>query len=556
MNDLDQRVANLEQRLKRLEEVLLQPPPGPTPATHSDFVIEPLPPRRPPRPQPAPTSAPHKSSFSVTALLGWAGIAAVVLAAAYLIKLGVELGWLTPTRQVVMAVIGGLGLIGGGLALRNADREYAGYLPAGGIAILFLAVYGAHLYYRLIPGNLATLAVVGICLGSLALCRVFRNDLYALFAVAGSYSAPLLLSGIRSSIVELALYYTAWSIVFCLFSLWVGHRLVYLLALYLALIGFDLVWQTMWHNVATAPWEAAVGFQTIQFLIFVTTTTVFSIRRQSPLDVPQSWAHLPPLLLFYVLQYSLLNRYLPLWAPWIAVGSAALVLFCYVMARQRLGGTMAGGRLLLSSYLALVLFHAGYLEGIDYRWQPWAGLALVILLAIYAVAYHRLPPLGKPVFGVLILIFTLNLLRLVAQADLDSVPASQMLVILYAVQLYAAYALARRNDFDRRLQMVLAYCGHIAAMAAAVHLFESPLAVSVSWGLLALACLAWALWRQDRIIGQSSLLVFGVSAGKVLLHDLSEAKPLIRIACLLVLGATCYVGGWLYKRMSDNDTST
>ena len=551
MKDLEQRLTNLEQRLERLEQLLIQRPPGPTARPQNDFVIEAQPEQRKVRRQKI-AGEPHKSTFSVTAVLGWAGIAAVVLAAAYLIKLGVELGWLTPTRQVVMTVLGGLGLIGAGLALRNADREYAGYLPAGGIAILFLAVYGAHLYYRLIPGNLATLGVVGICLGSLALCRLFHNDLYALFAVVGSYSAPLLLSGIRSSVAELALYYTAWSIVFCLVSLWLGRRLIYLLALYLALIGFDLVWHTMWRHVWPQPWQAALGFQSIQFLIFAAATTLFSVRRQSPLDISQAWAHLPALLLFYVLQYSLLDRYLPAWAPWIAVGSAVLVLLCYFVARKRLGSVLPGGRLLLSSYIALVLFHAGYLEGISYRWQPWAGLGLVALLAIYAVSYRRLPPLGIPVFGALIVIFTLNLLRLVAQVDLGPVPASQLLVILYALQLYAAYILARHNDFDRRLQIVLAYSGHISAMAAAVHLFDSPLAVSISWGLLALTCLAWALWRQDRIIGQSSLLIFGVSAGKVLLHDLSEAKPLVRIACLLVLGATCYVGGWLYKRMSDS----
>jgi uncharacterized membrane protein len=64
-------------------------------------------------------------------------------------------------------VLAGCGLIGGGIALRRADRQYASLLPAGGAVILFLSAYAAHLYYRLIDYPLALSAVVVICLLSL-----------------------------------------------------------------------------------------------------------------------------------------------------------------------------------------------------------------------------------------------------------------------------------------------------------------------------------------------------------------------------------------------------
>jgi uncharacterized membrane protein len=78
--------------------------------------------------------------------LGWGGAVAFALAASYLIRLAIDTGWLTPVRQVAFAAIAGLVLIGTGFALRNFDRQYAGLLPAGGIAILFLSIYGGHLY--------------------------------------------------------------------------------------------------------------------------------------------------------------------------------------------------------------------------------------------------------------------------------------------------------------------------------------------------------------------------------------------------------------------------
>jgi hypothetical protein len=57
------------------------------------------------------------------------------------------------------------------------------------------------------------------------------------------------------------------------------------------------------------------------------------------------------------------------------------------------------------------------------------------------------------------------------------------------------------------------------------------------------------LARHDPLLGQSSLLVFAATAGKVLLYDLNGAPPVARIASLVVLGVTFYFGGLLYQKM-------
>jgi uncharacterized membrane protein len=67
--------------------------------------------------------------------------------------------------------------------------------------------------------------------------------------------------------------------------------------------------------------------------------------------------------------------------------------------------------------------------------------------------------------------------------------------------------------------------------------------------LLALACLAISSLQRDRLLGQSSLLVFGAAAVKVMLYDLGSASPLARIVSLVVLGVTFYAGGLLYQRL-------
>ncbi len=549
---IEKRFADIEARLA-LVEVLFSKPPAPAAgATAGAGAPSPAQTPRAVAAQAAravaPRAAPRESEerpSSVTSLLGWGGAAALVLAAAYLIRLAVESGWLTPMRQVAFATLGGLAMIVAGFVLRGMNRQYAGVLPAGGVAILFLCIYGAHLFYGFIDPASATAAVVLVCLLSLWLCRVFESDLYALFAVAGSYSAPVLISGVPS-ITDLAIYFSAWGVVFSVFAIWHGRRLIYLLALYLALVIFDF----MFRGKAPDAWVAALAFQTIQFAIFGTATALFSIRNQSPLDQPSAMAHLPPLLLFYFLQYALLKRYMPEVAPWIAVGSGVVVAGLYAAARAALQRPLPGGELLLWTYVALVLFHAGYIESVPHAWAPWVAFLIVPVVAVATMRTEgSLEATTWPVWLAGILIFAINYLRVVFDVDVQSTPGRAWLAVAYAAQLYVGYYFLRGRGSPKALATLLLYLGHICAMAAALHLVDERIVESTVWGIIALVCLGVSLAQRDRVLGQTSLFVFGAAAVKVLLYDLGGASPMIRIISLVVLGVTFYLGGMLYQRM-------
>ena len=479
-----------------------------------------------------------------TSILGWGGALALVLAAAYLIRLAIDTGWLTPVRQVGLAAMAGFVLVGAGLALRGVNRAYAGLLPAAGIVVLFLSVYGAHLYYGFLGASPASVAVVAICVLSLWLCRVFESDLYALFAVAGSYSAPFLLSTLRGSPTDLVIYFSAWNVVFSAFAIWRGRRLVYLLALYLALISFDLLASDLARN----DWGVGLAFQTVQLAIFGIATVAFSIRHARPLDDTAALAHLPPLLLFYFLEYAQLSRHLPAIAPWIAVASLAVVALLYAIARVALKRPLPGGEFLLWAYVAVVLGHAGYIELVPKAWAPWVALGLVPAFAAASVRFQLKLGRAWPVWCAVAAIFAVNYLRIAFDTDVALVQGKTVLALAYALLLYAGYAFLHGRDEDGGIKLLLLYAGHVSAMAAALHFFGVLIVQSAAWGVLALACLGISLARHDRLLGQSSLLVFAATAGKVLLYDLGGAPPVARIVSLVVLGVTFYFGGLLYQK--------
>jgi uncharacterized membrane protein len=559
-DELKRQVLALEARVRRLEALLTPAaPPEPGEFIFLDPAAAPPRPAAAARPRPLPRPVPRATmpQLNITQLLGWAGVTALVLAVAYLIKLGVDLGWLTPARQIMLAIVTGVTLIGSGIALRAADRHYASLLPAGGVVILFLATYGAHLYYRLIPYPAAIAGIGAICLLSLWLCHLFESELYAFFAVVGSYSAPLLLAGLRAEVSDLAIYYSAWSLLFCAYALWLGQRRIYLTAAYLALLGFDLIWYWQWNHLADADWRGALLFQAIQLAIFAGATALFTLRHQQPLDRDEAIIHLPPLLLFYALEYGLLHRYLPTWAPWIAVGSLLLIVVIYVAARTAFSASLAGGRLILGVYAAVVLFHAGYLEVLPDHLAPWVALGVGAAAAAWLATQTEIKAHHWPLIAVAGLIFGLNALRAGFHFELGRVAAGDWLALAYALELYLAYGLLRSSGQKLALPLraALLFAGHLAAMAAPIHLFDQRLAVSLTWAVLAVAALLIALQIRDRLLGQSSLFIFAVSGAKVLLYDLSQSAPLIRIGCLLILGISLYLGGWLYRQVDTLEGS-
>jgi uncharacterized membrane protein len=131
---------------------------------------------------------------------------------------------LTPERQVGLAALCGVGMICVGLVLRKANRTYASLLPAAGIVILFAAVFGAHLYYEFIAAPMATGCVAVICIVAMWLGRVFDNKLYVLFAVVGAYLTPFLLPVWHANLLDLLIYYSAWSLLFCGYAILLGGR--------------------------------------------------------------------------------------------------------------------------------------------------------------------------------------------------------------------------------------------------------------------------------------------------------------------------------------------
>ncbi len=237
----------------------------------------------------------------------WLGIVAVicfVLAAGFIIKLSIQSGWLTPQRQLVLAILFGISLVLLGIKLLNTDRSYASLLPAAGAIILYLTAFAAYRLYFLISfqtGIVLTSIISGLCIW---LYIKIKHDLYAITAAIGAFLAPIVLELDHNAIFSLY-YYIICSLTFATLSIWVQSRTLTVISAYLAIlvtsyIGFQLD-QDLLIAVVLASY----------FFIYTLGTYFYTQLTGKQLTEKEAWSLFPVLLIFYAMEYYFIDRIQP-----------------------------------------------------------------------------------------------------------------------------------------------------------------------------------------------------------------------------------------------------
>ncbi len=77
------------------------------------------------------------------------------------------------------------------------------------------------------------------------------------------------------------------------------------------------------------------------------------------------------------------------------------------------------------------------------------------------------------------------------------------------------------------------------------------IAVSLLWGVYALALLAFGILRRKKVVRIPALVLFAVTVLKIFLIDLAGTPALYRIAGCMITGAALIAGAWLYARFAQ-----
>jgi uncharacterized membrane protein len=122
-------------------------------------------------------------------------IAAVLIAAAWFLKLAMDNHWIGPMGRVLIGLAAGAGLIVWSERFRSRGFAVFSYsLKAAGSGTLYLSLWAAFSLYQLIPSGVAFVAMILVTAFNGYMAWFQDAELLGLYAIAGALSTPLLVS--------------------------------------------------------------------------------------------------------------------------------------------------------------------------------------------------------------------------------------------------------------------------------------------------------------------------------------------------------------------------
>lgn len=508
----------------------------------------------PQAPAPAPTGPTsilqEKISSNPMNILGVVGIICFIMAAAFIVKLAIESGWLTPARQMGLSALFGIALIGAGLPVLRLDRLYASLLPAAGIIVLYLTAFGTHNYHKLVGFEVAICLTTAVSIMTIFIYNQVKQEAFPILACAGSYLSPIVFS-LNIGFSEFTFHYLLLcSVVFSGLSIHFQTRSLTLVSSYLAIGTTALVGLVQKNDPLTATALA------IQFLILAVAVVLYTRENRKPLTLQESQHFFPLLIFFYAVEYYFLSRIIGDAAPWVSLGFALFLVVLYISARKMAKDTKLESGPVVLSFASLVFFHSFYLQILSDDFKP---ILMNVLILTAALLPQRLNLNKKPeknfllplvLAGIVVVVEYFRIVgALVTGPDLRAQLFS-IITLLSILLLYFSNRTIRSNEQYGSMVLIVAHAMAIVSLYRLSYDYGS-LAVSLSWVIYAALTISMGFMKKDPILVKSSLVALIFAAAKALLYDVSQAATLVRIFCLLLTGAALYGCGLLLKKIAD-----
>jgi hypothetical protein len=389
----------------------------------------------------------------------------------------------------------------------------------------------------LIGSGMAMALIMGATVLGLYVSQALNSAMLSYVGALAMYSAPFSFAKAFSTEFNIALFCLMWGVIFCLQAIMLKRRSVYLAALYLGLWNFHMSRQG-------SPVEAVLFFQFAQLLIFGLGMLGFSYRHKRSMATSETYAHLPAIILYYVLQADVSRSIRPDFEFIVPALSMVIVFVLFRLAERLLKGQSEAGALMVSTLAGILVFHAyNAAPGITDQIQCYIGLCI---LPIFALAQLSKFPFKKfwPLPAALSLI-AINAASLALISE--RVPFGAALV--FAAEIYAVFVALRQLPQRQSAMLLLLYIGHIYSMIALYKAINHEIKTSVVWGLLAVGWFVYAKYIKSPKVAQAALILYSAAGFKLIVLDLGNSEPVVKIVALIIVGAAFFFGGWIYQRI-------
>jgi len=544
--------------------------PGPRPSFQMP------PPQRPPTLLSTPSSA--DAGFEKQIGQYWLnriGIVAILIGVSYFLKYAFENNWIGPAGRVAIGLLAGIGLLIWSERFRSRGHELFSYsLKAIGIGTLYLSLWGAFQVYHLIPPAAAFLAMVIVTGATITLAVTQNSELLAIFALAGGFATPVLLStGENHEVV--------------LFS--------YIMLLDLAILAMAVVkpWRRLLWGSAAGTLILYVGwfsdyysqderpltvfFAALFAAIFAAIPLLTPHDRSKRIDGPSITLTLLPLLNAGAFFLALWIMYEPKTAPltWYALALAAVYLGISSLFGRLFPDQDTKLITLLHVAIAVAFITIAIPLKLDAHWITigWliesavllcigvrmqtkflrylavAALILGIFRLLVVDDFHTETLVFNPRFATyLVAIAVLGGIVIFGRRYATENEKPFLDVALVALNLLALIALTREaaDYYDR--QLAASGRGRMGYAGGAQLRLARDFSYSAIWLVYGAALMAVGFWKRSAFTRWQALFLIAVTIVKVFLYDVSQLEQGYRILSFVALGAVLLAISFIYQR--------
>ncbi len=212
-----------------------------------------------------------------------AGVVLLLVGVSFLVRMGVEQGWLTPAVRVTGGVVIGVALSAFGLLARTSRPAYSQLLVGGGVVAFYLSAFGAWSVWHLVPYEAAFAFCVLTTAFAFAAAVRLSAEWLALLGVVGGYATPFMLFSPYSNVPALVAYSLLLLGGYLMVYVFRGWRSVYgsaILGIWTILVVSDLGARTYTTSIeGVLPTDAAWSVSTGALVAWLTILILTSARR-------------------------------------------------------------------------------------------------------------------------------------------------------------------------------------------------------------------------------------------------------------------------------------
>ena len=504
------------------------------------------------------------------------GILALIIGVGFFLKLAFDNDWIGETGRVILGLVVGVALLGGGEFWSRKYPAWAQAVTGGGIAILYLSVFAAHVLYGLVPAavslglsSLVTLAAAGLALR-------YESRAVAVLGMLGGFATPLFLAEELPGQWALLAYVIILDLGVLALATFRNWRWFTLLALLgsLALFGF-------WYEELNPGLLLAQAGITVIFLIFVGATTLFHILwRRTPGIVDQSLIGVNGIAYFGTSYALMFDEY----RAWMGGFTLLLALFCGVLGygiltRHRKQVPLS----LITLGMALVFLTIAIPVQLSGPWVTiaWAVQAVILVWLSFFQKTHQLRWAGVAILALIVLRlviydFATPDWRAAYFGDYYSYwPAVNWHFLAFAASVAAMYVSAyfvwRWRDryfypWDTHLNPVLLVAANgLTLFALSAEIIDTvdrgffdiapdiagnaiSLSLSALWAVYAATLIVLGIVRRSRWLRLAGLGLLAVPVAKLFAYDAFSLGQVYRVTAFIGLGVLLVSGGFLYQR--------